>query len=327
MDHLYFDTLSEPASDRTHYWGHVNRGYFGALQVDCLDDGPLDAQLSAFEVGPLRMFRITAPAHRIRRNMSLGELPSDGSYKLVLQLSGEAEICQHDRAFRLRPGDWSLYDPRVDYSITNFERSDLLVVLVPRLQLKGFRVPNLHTSEATSSNQIGLHAVLSSFLRSLAEQLPTLSNGVGQPLSETVFGLLASTLGTYQAEAVEYATLPAVLKARVKQYVQTHLGEGDLSIDRIALDMRCSKRYLHRVFEDAEITLDRYIWQARLERCRAALAAPGTRTRSVSEIAFGCGFNSSAHFCRLFKGHFGVSPRAYQREAASQAAVAPAFSH
>lgn len=327
MDHLFFDTLSEPASARTQYWRHVNQGFFGALEVDCLDEGSLDAQLSAFEVGPLRMFRIAAPAHRVRRQASTGELAIDNDYKLVLQLSGEAEIRQHDRAFRLRPGDWSLYDPRVPYTITNFERSKLLAVLVPRTQLKGFRVPNLHTSEATSSNQIGLHAVLSSFLRSLSEQLPTLSNGVGQPLSETVFGLLASTMGAYQAEAVEFATLPDVLKARVKQYVQTHLGEPDLSIDRIALDMRCSKRYLHRVFEDAELTLDRYIWQARLERCRAALAAPGRRIPSVSEIAFGWGFNSSAHFCRLFKSHFGVSPRAYQREAALRHDAAVPLSH
>ncbi|MEO8297587.1 MAG: helix-turn-helix domain-containing protein [Burkholderiales bacterium] len=327
MEHLYFDTLSAPESDRTQYWRRVNQDYFGALEVDCLDDGSLDAQFSAFEVGPLRMFRIAAPAHRIRRNASVDELPMDSSYKLVLQLSGEAEIRQHDRGFRLRAGDWSLYDPRVPYSITNFERSDLLAVLVPRTQLKGFRVPNLHTSEATSSNQIGLHAVLSSFLRSLAEQLPTLSNGVGQPLSETVFGLLASTMGAYQGDAVEFATLPDVLMARVRQYVQTHLGEPDLSIDRIALDMRCSKRYLHRVFEDAEITLDRYIWRARLERCRAALAAPGRRTPSVSEIAFSWGFNSSAHFCRLFKSHYGVSPRAYQQEAASRHEAAVPLSH
>lgn len=320
MDHIHFDTLAEHPSERASCWRQINLDFFGALGVDCLDDGPLDAQLSAFDVGALRMFRITAPAHRIRRDSSCGELPMDSAYKLVLQLRGCAEIRQHDRAFRLRPGDWSLYDPRVPYSITNFEHSDLLAVQVPRQQLKGFKVPNLHTCEATSSNLIGLHAVFSSFLTSLSEQLLALPNGVGQPLSETVFGLLASTLAAHQIdEGVEYASLPDVLKARVKQYVHARLGECDLSIESIARDMRCSKRYLHRVFEDETCTLDRYIWQARLERCHAALAEPAAQRRSISEVAFSYGFNSSEHFCRMFKSRFGMSPRAYQRDVAQPA--------
>lgn len=316
MDHYHFDTRSQQAGERARCWSGINRDFFGPLGVECLDDGPLDAQMSAFDVGPLRMFRITAPAHRIQRSSTSGELPIDGKYKLVLQMRGHAEIRQQDRAARLRPGDWSLYDPRVPYAITNFERSDLLVVQVPRQQLKGFKVPNLHTSEAPSPNLVGLYAVLGSFLRSLAEQLVSLPNGVGQPLSDTVFGLLASTLAAHQDESVEYATLPHVLKARVKQYVQTHLAEPDLSIERIALDMRCSKRYLHRVFEDESSTLDRYIWLTRLERCHAALGTPAAQHKSISEVAFNWGFNSSAHFCRLFKHQYGLSPREYQRQAA-----------
>ena len=319
MDHFHFDTGSALAAERAHCWTGVNRDFFGPLGVECLDDGPLDAQMSAFEVGPLRMFRIVAPAHRVQRCDAHEQWPIDDKYKLVLQLAGRSEIRQRDRAAKLRAGDWSLYDPRVPYSITNFERSDLLAVQIPRQQLRGFKVPTLHTSEATSSNLIGLHAVLGSFLRSLSEQLVRLPNGVGQPLSETVLGLLASTLAVHQDEHIEYATLPEVLKTRVRQYVQTHLAESDLSIDRIAEAMRCSKRYLHRIFEDEATTLDRYIWLSRLDRCRAALAAPAAGRKSVSEIAFSWGFNSSAHFCRMFKAQYGLSPREYQRQAGAAA--------
>lgn len=322
MDHFHFDTRSEHPSERVSRWSRINRDFFGPLGVDCLDPGPLDAEMFAFNVGPLRMFRIVAPAHRVQRTAASGELPIDSTYKLVLQLAGHAEISQRDRRFHLHAGDWSLYDPRVPYAITNFEPSDLLVVQVPRERLKGFKVPELHTCEATSSNLIGLHAVLSSFLRSLSEQLTRLPDGVGQPLSETVFGLLASTLATHHEHRVEHVPLPHVLRARVKQYVQTHLREADLSIDKIAADMRCSKRYLHRVFEEDDCTLDRYIWQSRLERCHEALRAPAAQHKSISEVAFGWGFNSSAHFCRTFKRHFGVSPREYLRQVAAQATTA-----
>jgi AraC-like DNA-binding protein len=326
MDHLHFDTYAESAADRADCWGRINRAFFGDLGVECLEAGPLDAEISAYEVGPLRMFRIDAPAHRVWRDAACRELPTDAYYKLVMQLSGRAQIRHLDRVFDLQPGDWSLYDPRVPYSITNFERAELLVAQVPRQQFKGFKVPDLHTSAAPAGAPLGLSAVFGSFLRSLSEQLPMLPNGVGPAVSETAFGLLASTLAAYRDGAADPAALPAVLKVRVKQHVQTHLGEADLTIDRIALDMRCSKRYLHRIFEDEPCSLDRYIWQARLDRCHAALQSASAARRSISEIAFAWGFNSSAHFCRLFKSRYGVSPSEF-RQRALEFAEGPALNH
>lgn len=327
MKRFHFDTRHEEAAHRAQAWGVVNHDYFGDLRVQCLDDGPFDAEFAVYEVGPLRMYRIDAPAHRVWRDSAVRELPSDGFYKLVLQLAGRAEIRQHDRGFELRPGDWSLYDPQAPYAITNFERAELLVVQLPRREFKGFKVPNLHTSEAHSSALQGLSAVFGSFLRSLAEQLPSLPDAVGQPVSDTAIGLLASTLAADQQARESTSALPAVLKLRVMQHVQAHLGESDLTIERIAADLRCSKRYLHRIFEDEDCSLDRYIWLSRLERCRAALASPAAASRSISEIAFAWGFNSSPHFCRLFKSQYGVSPREFRQQAltmqaAQEAAVA-----
>jgi AraC-like DNA-binding protein len=319
MDHVSFSTLNEHPSERTAYWGRISSSYFGNLDIDCDGDSPLDAELSAYDIGSLRVVRIDATAHGVRRDSTRTELPTDDLYKLVLQLQGHAEIRQNERAFRLKPGDWSLYDPRVPYSFTNLDCTALLIVLIPRKQLKGFRPPSLHTSEAHGSSILGMSTMFGSFLKSMSEQLPTLPNGIAQPLSETVLGLLTSTMAVYQEGHVERPPLPSVLMARVRQYIQTHLTEPDLSIERIALEMRCSKRYLHRVFEEADCSLDRYIWQARLDRCHAALGSPGAMRKSIAEIAFACGFNSSAHFCRMFKQRFGLSPSEFRRQAATPA--------
>lgn len=313
MDARHFSTLTEHPSGRLALWSQINQGYFGALDVECLQDGPLNAELDAYKLGPLNMFMIEAPAHRIARRDRRTELPMDDVFKLVLQIEGLADIRQRDRVFRLHPGDWSLYDPRVPYSITNHEDSRLLAITIPRQQFKGVKVPELHTCEVQTSSMRGMHAVLGSFLMSLAEQLPSLSNNVGQAVGDTVLGLLASTLATQKDEDLGSMQIPSVFKARVKQFVHAHLADSDLSLDLIAQELRCSKRYLHRVFEDEVQTLDRFIWLTRLQRCRDALRAAAGRHCLVSEIAFAWGFNSSAHFCRLFKAQFGVSPRDFQR--------------
>ncbi len=51
----------------------------------------------------------------------------------------------------------------------------------------------------------------------------------------------------------------------------------------------------------------------RLDRCREELEDRRQRARSITEIAFRWGFNDSAHFSRVFKARFGMSPRAVRR--------------
>ncbi|MBI5722286.1 MAG: helix-turn-helix domain-containing protein [Burkholderiales bacterium] len=315
MNHLQWSTGRVLVSERPQVWSHINNRYFGRLRVGCLDEGPLDASLEAYEVGPLRMFRIEAPAHEVVRDASCGELPTDDFYKLVLQVRGRGAVEQFHERVLLQPGNWALYDPRAPYRIANFERCTLLVTQVPREMLAGLRLPRLHAGEAGCSNAAGLHGVFGTYLRALSEQLPGLPDGVGRAISESVLGLLGSTLAEAQRRQGEPLPLPAVLKLRVRQYVQAHLSDPDLSIQRIADTLRCSKRYLHRVFEDEPLSLERQIWISRLEHCRDALMADGNTHRSAAEIGFAWGFKSGAHFCRLFKLHFGLTPGACQRQA------------
>jgi AraC-like DNA-binding protein len=128
--------------------------------------------------------------------------------------------------------------------------------------------------------------------------------------------LLGSTLAESLRRIGEPMPLPSMLKMRVGQYLQAHLSDPDLSIQRIADALRCSKRYLHRVFEDDAVSLERQIWNQRLERCHSALAHETNANRSAAEIGFAWGFRSSAHFSRLFKQHYGITPGACQRQAA-----------
>ncbi|MER8898270.1 MULTISPECIES: helix-turn-helix domain-containing protein [unclassified Mesorhizobium] len=53
----------------------------------------------------------------------------------------------------------------------------------------------------------------------------------------------------------------------------------------------------------------------RLERSKEELLSPARASPTISEIAFACGFNSSAHFSRAFESRYdvaraGVAPEA-----------------
>lgn len=317
MNHRRWSTRAHQVPERPAFWGEINRHYFGKLHVTSLDDGALDASLEAYDVGSLRMFRIEAPAHRVCRDAACGELPADDFYKLVLVVRGRSVIEQMGCCVGLEPGQWAQYDPRLPYSITSREHGVLLVTQVPRQALGALR-PGLLHAERGSGNTAGLHAVFGTYLRSLSDQLPVLPDGVGAAVCESVLGLLTTTLAEQCRRSGDPVALPAVLKLRVRQYVQSNLSDPELSIPRIAEALRCSTRYLHRIFEAEDSSLERLIWTLRLERCHAALAHEANTGRSTAEIGYAWGFKSSAHFSRLFKRHFGVTPGAVQRQAAER---------
>lgn len=309
MHHIRQHTRYVRPSERAEHWADINRKHFGHLDVEAMDEGLDEAELVCFEVDGLKVYRLDVPAHRVSRAPRHAHDGLDDCYKLLLQLHGHGRIQQGGRCFDLRPDDWSLYDPRRPYVIDNLSRTSLLAVQIPRERLSGQSVPDLHTCESSTHGGVGLAAVLSSFLRSMAEQLPTLPDDAGSALSETVLGLLTATLARRQVEAQEHATLPSVLKARVRQHVQTHWADPGLDIEQIAAAMRCSKRHLHRAFDDGQCTLDRYIWKTRLMRARQLLQTELWRQQPIGSLAVACGFRSASHFSRLFKSEFGEPPR------------------
>src|ERR1044071_771192 len=126
MNGLHFTTRHQPVAARPECWSSIVRPYFGDLDVEPLGDLPLDAVLDVYTVGPLRLYRLQAPPPRVPHVEIPRELPFDGSYKLILLLQGRTEIRMCDRAFVLRGGDWSLYDPHVPYAITNHEQTSKL---------------------------------------------------------------------------------------------------------------------------------------------------------------------------------------------------------
>ena len=98
------------------------------------------------------------------------------------------------------------------------------------------------------------------------------------------------------------------LRQRVKAYVRLHLRDPDLTINRIAAALSCSKRYLHMCFADQGASITEFIWTERLDQCRRELEQDNPSSKTLTEVAFSWGFNSSSHFSRLFKKRFGAPP-------------------
>lgn len=82
--------------------------------------------------------------------------------------------------------------------------------------------------------------------------------------------------------------------------------ETPLAPNEISAELGISTRQLERLFgKYLNTSPKRYIMEARLHRARNLIVQT---EQSVAQIAMACGFNSTSHFSKVFRGAFGISP-------------------
>ncbi|MNY63185.1 Transcriptional activator FeaR [compost metagenome] len=70
-----------------------------------------------------------------------------------------------------------------------------------------------------------------------------------------------------------------------------------------------SVAYLHRILRAGGLSVESFIFDQRLDKCRELLLDPRHRHRGIGELAYQVGFTHPSHFSRLFKSRFGMTPR------------------
>ena len=93
---------------------------------------------------------------------------------------------------------------------------------------------------------------------------------------------------------------------RAHAVIDAHLGDSGLGPQDVALACAVSVGYLNRLFRESGTTVAEHIREQRLQRCWRALGEP--TAAGIGAIAARCGLPDHAHFCRLFRARFGMTP-------------------
>lgn len=99
-----------------------------------------------------------------------------------------------------------------------------------------------------------------------------------------------------------------VLLQQFHAYIEANLGSPTLSPGSIAAAHFISVRRVHAIFAEQDTTVSTVIRQRRLARARTDLLDPALATWTIAAIAARWGFVDGAHFSRVFKQAYGVSP-------------------
>jgi len=311
-------TASVQPSERREFWQANVGPLCGGFCLEPQGDEPFSAKLNYTNVADLVFCQISTPVrHRIVHTSRLVNRADRALVKVIFQTEGNSLLEQDGHTTVLQPGDWTIYEPRRPSSAVIPGRSGIFFLTIPRERIltRNFELGNLAAHRFSGNH--GLGKLIWCLLSTTFDQIPEIANRSDQDVADITIQLIRLALMESIDDEVLLDSKQAI-RERVKRYISTHLRDPDLSIQELAGTTRCSKRYLHMVFHSENVSISDYILKLRLKRCREDLLNPGFVHRSITEIAYSWGFNSSNHFSRRFKEEFGVSPRSLRTEFAQQ---------
>ena len=239
-----------------------------------------------------------------------------------LQLDGEGMIRQDGREAPLRSGDFTLCDGARHYEIGCPAGSRMLVLGVPTAKLRRHIACPESLAAVAMRAANGVGGLLSGFLRNYWLQCrQSLDAESAEQVAVAVLDLLGAAYARVPRTHAEHSSRGTAHRIRIINHIHAHLYDPGLTPAQIARACRITTRYLHYLFSDGEETVARYILGRRLESASQALLADSQRGRTVTAIAFDHGFNSATHFGRVFRAHFGMTPREYRARAAAERRV------
>ncbi|MEU8362593.1 helix-turn-helix domain-containing protein [Nonomuraea sp. NPDC048882] len=324
-----------PVRERFDFWWQAVAE--SVVSVDATSDRAEDfwAEMRGLDLGLAQLSQVRCVSFDARRGASHIRRSDADLYQLAVTVRGRSGVWQNRRDTRLEPGELVLYDTSRSFlawtvsqgpAPSHEHRGEVAEGMILRFPHQALPLPAAMVEPLLAvplPGHEGVGPLLAGLLRRLIAQPEWPARDLAR-LSSIVLDLVAALLGqrlgrdasAYQADPGE------VLLLRVKSFVEERLGDPGLTPSVIAAGHYISVRHLHKLFQNAGLTVGGWIRERRLERCRRDLADPLLRHLAVQAVAARWGFTSPSHFNRVFQRAYDVSPAAYRRLVREHEAVA-----
>ncbi len=216
----------------------------------------------------------------------------------------------------LEPGDVTVADSATAVTMTTKEPYTTIGLTVPASLLRTYIPEPDKVVGVRFSGKTGFSKIVSYMLLTMWEHAESDNfDEFGTELANNLLSILSTCcqVNGHQPEVSNADTMAK--QERIKQVINQNLRKPDLCVGELAKHFGFSIRYIQRLFSEEDCTVSKYIRRQRLEGCKRQLADSAWLNHSITEIAFNWGFNSSAHFSRVFKEQYGINAREYRKQA------------
>ncbi|MFE6866294.1 helix-turn-helix domain-containing protein [Kitasatospora sp. NPDC057692] len=243
------------------------------------------------------------------REIARGTRQAGGFFVVAVMGATGAVVQQNGRTVEVPAGAVSFWYTESPHAVDYPDGVDVRVCLLPR---RAFPVHDeqLERVTATVADAGGpVAAVVKQCLLTLVETAEDCPGTVAGRLACNFADLVATLVTEQAARDAPAAEDPRHTRIReIHAYMDRHLTDPELGPRTIAAAHGMSVRSLHKLFEGEGATVSRLIQRRRLRASAEDLTRKDNGDSTVSGVAQRWGFTDPAHFSRLFRASYGISP-------------------
>lgn len=279
--------------------------------------GVVRARMEVWEFGRATIFTQRSTGIRLLRTDKLAKQDAMPVVAVSVQRRAQGRLEQRGHQRVARPGELVAVDlsGAYDFSWSGDGAAGCIQIPFDQLSLP-LDVVRRAAPELEASP---LYRLVAEHVTSLARAPAAItadasSGAVAAASIDLVRALLVSAAGAGRhARRVRIETL----LSRVRAYARSHLADPDLAPATIAAAHNVSLRQLYKVCAEAELSLEQWIIEERLQRVRHALAQPDLAHLPIATVARRWGFRDPTHFTRRFRARYGMTPGQWRRSSAA----------
>lgn len=288
------------------------------LELKRGSERPFHASIVALELGSSALWVVESGDCNVERKLSgdNGAVP-DHFFVLLWQLHGAIGLEQNGQSIKLVPGRMTIHRMNQPYKVAAADNQRLFALMVDLAGRPEWRV----LAERFCGKDLpidGMAHVALAAAMTLIEATPAAGfEAAIAPICELVFQSLWQHTRQIDSDPCMHAR--RVQDAR--RVVHAHFGDAEFGPMQLANELGISRRSLYEAFRKCGASPADFILSERLALCHRVLTNRIAEQQTVTEIAFAHGFSDSAHFSRVFRSRYGVSPSELRRRAQDQALV------
>jgi AraC-like DNA-binding protein len=298
------DTLAP--TERFEAWRESMSVFLDASLGVTVDADAFTGEIESYLLDDIMLTRAVTTRQKYDRAETKIAQDSLDHYMIQVFVGGHTEMKVGRRAVRSEADHPIAFDlgDVMDSFNSDF---DILCAVVPRARLAPLLLRPDSMQGLIPDRDSGAGRLLADFLRSLYLVAPSLTPLETKTSARALLELIASAFNGVEAAAAAGRAREYALLLRAQQFIRDNLASPDLSPEAIGLGVGLSRTGLYQLFEPLGGVAE-YVRELRLRKCLAEIVSARHAHRHVSDIAYGWGFASPAHFARTFKQRFGRTP-------------------
>lgn len=299
--------------ERLDFWADLISRQLNPMRIE-VGQRPFHGEVQARSVAGLAVSVVSGQGLRAVHGRGEIALSKNHFHVACVHLAGEGRMIHRGEETCLRRDDVFLTDSRYQFEFDLDRPWKHLVFALPAHWLDG----RLTRPELVSGAVLRDMPLARFWAHHLAD-----GYAVADELSPAATTLFAQHSIDLLAQALEERDHPRprpteALRAAIFQAacrsIALEFGDPTLTPARIALKLHVSTRTLARIFSEHDETIMRRLYNERVDRAAKLLIDAGAAHRSVTDIAFACGFNDVSHFGRVFAARMHMTPSRWRQQ-------------